>query len=279
MPDQPFVPQAIKALSEVTPGYDAIFCDVWGVLHDGISKYPEADGALRAARAAGLPVVLVTNSPRRAASVAAFLASLGIGGDTFDFIATSGDVTRALIKAAPPRLFHIGLEAHVELFDGLGVERVDEQSAEVIVVTGLAEDRQLPEDYDALLRRLAVRELPLICANPDVVAPRGDRLVWGAGALARDYAALGGKVLQAGKPFGPIYDMAVSQIGGIENKRVLAIGDGFPTDIRGANDYGLDVLLILEGIHADELGDDMHSVARALEKESLSARYAMTALR
>jgi HAD superfamily hydrolase (TIGR01459 family) len=274
------MPRAITSLHDIAQDYDAVFCDVWGVLHNGVSKFAPAEAALCEMRASGRPVVLVTNSPRRSLSVATFLSSIGISPDAFDAIATSGDVTRALIEAAPSGLFHIGTEAHRELFDGLEIDLVGEDDAKAVLVTGLFDDnRETPADYAALLGRLAARRLPMICANPDIVAQRGDRMVWCAGALARDYAALSGKVQLAGKPFAPIYDFAASRIGGIDGRRVLAIGDGLATDIKGANDYGLDALLILEGIHADALGDDPASVAAALYREALSAQYAMNTLR
>jgi HAD superfamily hydrolase (TIGR01459 family) len=280
MPNAVQVPLAITSLQDIAQDYDAVFCDVWGVLHNGVSKFAPAEAALCDMRASGRPVVLVTNSPRRSHSVAMFLSSIGISPDAFDAIATSGDVTRALIKAAPSRLFHIGTEAHRELLDGLEVDLVGEDDAKTVLVTGLFDDnRETPADYAALLGRLAERRLPMICANPDIVAQRGDRMVWCAGALARDYAARGGDVQLAGKPFAPIYDFAAGRIGGIDGRRVLAIGDGLATDIKGANDYGLDALLILEGIHADALGDDPASVAAYLEREALSARYAMATLR
>ncbi|WP_323012868.1 TIGR01459 family HAD-type hydrolase [Devosia sp.] len=273
-------PRAIAALSDIVQHYDAVFCDVWGVLHDGIEKFAPAEAALIDARARGRPVVLVTNSPRRAQSVADFLNEIGVSSAAYDCIATSGDVTRALIRAASPRILHIGIEAHLGLFAGLDIERVDEDRAEVVVVTGLEDDQNhSPDDYSPLLKRLAERGLPLICANPDVIAPRGDRMVWGAGALARDYAALGGEVRQAGKPFRPIYDFAMQQIGAADPSLILAIGDGLGTDIRGANDYGLDALLVLEGIHAKTLGQDMSSVAASLRHEKLSACYAIASLR
>jgi HAD superfamily hydrolase (TIGR01459 family) len=274
------VPRAITSLQDIAHDYDAVFCDVWGVLHNGVSKFAPAEAALRGIRASGRAVVLVTNSPRRASSVATFLSSIGISPDAFDAIATSGDVTRALIEAAPPRLFHIGTQAHRELLEGLAVELVGEDRAEVVLASGLFDDnRETPDDYAALLQQLAEKHLPMICANPDIVAQRGDRMVWCAGALARDYAALGGKVQLAGKPFAPIYDFAASRIGGIEGRRALAIGDGLATDIKGANDYGLDVLLILDGIHADTIGDDPASVAASLDREALSATYVMNSLR
>ncbi len=274
------LPRLIASLDEVVPNYDAVFCDVWGVVHDGIAKFPAAETALTSVRASGRKSVLVTNSPRRAQSVTEFLDQIGVSREAYDFIATSGDVTRALISAAPRQVLHIGLDAHLAMFEDLGIERVDEDRAEAIIVTGLrgGED-DTPEAYAGLLRRLAARDLLMICANPDVIAPKGDRMVWGAGALARDYAALGGRTQLAGKPFASIYDHARALIGGIDRSRILAIGDGLGTDIKGANDYGLDALLILNGIHAATIGTTVEEIAANLGNEGRTARYVMPDLR
>ncbi|MCQ8782060.1 TIGR01459 family HAD-type hydrolase [Mangrovibrevibacter kandeliae] len=272
-------PRAIKTLSEILDGYDAVFCDVWGVIHNGLSVFRDAERALREARAAGTRVLLITNSPRRSAGVETQLASLGLGRDSYDDIVTSGDVTRELIRQAPGPVFHIGPRRDDEIYEDLPVQRVDEADAEAIVVTGLFDDEaETPEDYAPLLGRLAARGLPMICANPDIVVQRGDRLVFCAGALARDYAALGGPVRLAGKPHRPIYEVAAARIGGVDGKRVLAIGDGLATDIKGANGFGLDALLVLAGIHGAELGDDPAAIGRHLEAQGLSAAYVIAAL-
>jgi ribonucleotide monophosphatase NagD (HAD superfamily) len=133
----PAFPRAIDGLLDIAADYKALFCDVWGVLHNGVEKFPLAEAALCRVRAIGLPVVLVTNSPRRADDVASFLSDIGVSPDAFDAIATSGEVTRALIEASSPRLFHVGSRAQSGLFDGLNVEDVGEDRAEVVVVTGL----------------------------------------------------------------------------------------------------------------------------------------------
>ncbi|MCW4115280.1 TIGR01459 family HAD-type hydrolase [Aurantimonas sp. MSK8Z-1] len=272
-------PRAIETLSEILDGYDAVFCDVWGVIHNGLSVFRDAERALREARAAGTRVLLITNSPRRSAGVETQLASLGLGRDSYDDIVTSGDVTRELIRQAPGPVFHIGPPRDDEIYEDLPVQRVDEAEAEAIVVTGLFDDEaETPEDYAPLLGRLAARGLPMICANPDIVVQRGDRLVFCAGALARDYAALGGPVRLAGKPHRPIYEVAAARIGGVDGKRVLAIGDGLATDIKGANGFGLDALLVLAGIHGAELGDDPAAIGRHLEAQGLSAAYVIAAL-
>ena len=132
--------------------------------------------------------------------------------------------------------------------------------AELVLCTGLFDDdTETPEDYRETLCGLKNRRLALLCANPDIVVERGDRLIYCAGALADAYAALGGEVYYAGKPYRPLYDLALSQAAKARNAapaldRVLAIGDSVRTDLKGAHDLGVDCLFVTAGIHAEELG-------------------------
>jgi HAD superfamily hydrolase (TIGR01459 family) len=267
----------IRSLTELTHRYDVIFCDIWGVVHDGVKPFARAGLALAAARAKGLSVILVTNSPRPNDSVAAQLAEIGVARDSWDAIVTSGDATRKLIAQGPRRLFHIGPDRELNLYDGLGIELVSEAMAEGVCCTGLFDDAvETPDDYAPLLARLRARDLPFICANPDIVVHRGATLAWCAGALARDFAGLGGQTFIAGKPHRPIYDAALEIAGTLAGRpvdpaRILAIGDGMPTDIKGAHDFGLDVLFITHGIHRDQ-----YVIDGRLDRERLNAFVAAT---
>jgi HAD superfamily hydrolase (TIGR01459 family) len=235
-------------------------CDVWGVVHNGVVAFPEASRALADARAGGRPVVLVTNAPRRSREVAAQLETLGVPRDSYDAIVTSGDVTRLLIEEGPRRIFHLGPDRDLTLYDGLDVEMVEEFEAAGVVCTGLFNDAtETPADYAEMLARFRARNLPFVCANPDIVVERGDHMIWCAGALARDYGLLGGRVSIAGKPHRPIYEAALARASGIlgaalEPRDVLAIGDGVLTDVKGGVSFGSDVLFVTAGIHAHEYG-------------------------
>lgn len=246
----------LERLDELTGHYDVLFCDVWGVVHNGVAAYPTAVEALKRARAQGVTVILVTNSPRPNPGVEAQMLLLGVPEDAYDRVVTSGDVTRDLIAEGPRKVFHIGNERELSIYDGLGVELVEEFEAAGIVCTGLFDDEvETPEDYAELLQRLRSRNLPFICANPDIMVERGARLIWCAGALARDYGQLGGRTLIAGKPHRPIYEAALQAAeeirgGTIDKSRILGIGDGVLTDVKGAAGFGLDVLYISGGIHA-----------------------------
>ncbi|WP_408913912.1 TIGR01459 family HAD-type hydrolase [Brucella pseudogrignonensis] len=251
-----------ERLDDLTDGYDAIFCDVWGVLHNGEVAFAPAVEALKRARAKGITVILVTNAPRPFGSVIAQMTLLGVPEDAYDRVVTSGDVTRDLIIEGPRKVFHIGSERELAIYEGLDVELVEEFEASGVVCTGLYDDEtETPENYVELLQRLRSRNLPFICANPDIMVERGPRLIWCAGALARDYGQLGGRTVIAGKPHRPIYEAAakaVEEIRGapVEKSRILGIGDGVLTDVKGAADYGLDVLYISGGVHAADYAAD-----------------------
>ena len=259
------LPETISALDALAGRYSALLCDVWGVVHNGETHFAEAAAALSRARAAGLAVVLITNSPRRSRDVIAQMRAIGVPEGVFDRVVTSGDVTRDLIAEGPRRIFHLGPDRDANLFDGLDVEPVEEFEAQGVVCTGLFDDEvETPGDYAELLQRLRARNLPFICANPDIVVERGERLIWCAGAIAREYAQLGGRTLIAGKPHAPIYRVALKAAGealgrdlghDLGRGRVLAIGDGMMTDVKGGADNGFDVLYVSGGIHAREYGD------------------------
>lgn len=265
----------IETLAPLAEGYGVILCDVWGVLHNGMRAFPEAVAALRAMRQAGRAVVLVTNSPRPRDGVADQLALLDVPADCYDGIVSSGDVTRRLIEQAPRRIFHLGPDRDLAIYDGIDVELTEEFEAQAVVCTGMFDDDETPDDYTGMLQRLRARNLPFICANPDIVVERGDELIWCAGALARDYAGLGGRTQIAGKPHRPIYEAALAAASGIMGREVarseaLAIGDGVLTDVKGAADNGFDVLFVSAGIHAGEYGaahaPDAARLAAFLEK-------------
>lgn len=253
-------PNMITSLEAIAGNYDVILCDVWGVLHNGVGSFEAAGAALVAARAQGLKVVLITNAPRPSPDVIVQMKGLGVPDEAYDRVVTSGDVTRHLISNGPRKVFHIGEDRDLSLYDGLDVELVEEQEAQVIVCTGLFDDKtERPEDYEQLLLRLRSRDIPMICANPDIVVERGDQLIWCAGALARDYGLLGGRTMIAGKPHRPIYDEAIQVAGEllgreVDHDRVLAIGDAMLTDVKGAVDYGLDILFVSAGIHSRDYG-------------------------
>ena len=254
------VPKRISSLDAIRDDYSVILSDIWGVIHNGVAAYSDACAALVRARADGKAVILITNAPRPNSGVERQFEAVGVPCDCWDRIVTSGDVTRGLISNAARRLFHLGPERDHPIYDGLDVELVEEFEAATVCCTGFFDDEtETPDDYAEMLRRFRSRDMPFICANPDIVVERGVRLIWCAGALARDYGQLGGRTLIAGKPHGPIYQAAMAAATDVLGQKakaggVLAIGDGMLTDVKGAAAAGFDVLYISAGVHAAEYG-------------------------
>ncbi|WP_420411982.1 TIGR01459 family HAD-type hydrolase [Roseibium sp.] len=284
-------PLLVDGLHALAPQYKGILCDVWGVLHNGIAAFEEAHKALQRYREeTGGHVVLITNAPRPAKQVAEMLQNLGVPNEAYDSIVTSGDVTRdVLVAQGSKTLLHIGPDRDQPLYHNLEATftSVDED-AEAISCTGFRDDEtETPDDYRERLQKLAARKLLMICANPDIVVERGDKLVWCAGALARLYEDLGGEVAILGKPHAPIYDAGLKRLAElaghpVEKQDVLAIGDGLPTDIRGAVSQDIDVLFITAGIHVSDFGPseapEEHLIRKRLVEEGLRARAAIPRL-
>jgi HAD superfamily hydrolase (TIGR01459 family) len=234
------------------------------------------------------PVILLTNAPRPWQVVAKQLMHFGVPADAYDAIVTSGDLTRSEIArraeahGGPLPSLYIGPDRDLGIFDHDSVVRADMDKAKAIICTGpYKDDVETPEEYRGLLTQAAARKLPFICANPDLIVQRGDRIIYCAGSLAQLYEQLGGEVWYAGKPHLPVYsqvDRAAAQAAGrtISRDRMLMAGDGLKTDVLGANRAGLPVLLITGGIHAMEFGDTADApqaprVMDALSKAGLSA--------
>lgn len=261
----------IQSLSDISASYDALFCDLWGCLHNGIAPFPDAVSALQAFRANGGKVVLLTNAPRPSKIVQHSLDRLKVPRDTYDAIVSSGDAGQYAMfdGVVGERVWHLGPEKDAGFFSEVPaeiqekpeIERVDLEAAEGIVCTGPFDDlNEVPEDYRRRLISAKARGVPMLCANPDKVVVLGERRIYCAGALAELYEAIGGVVRYFGKPYEPIYDLArrrLTTISGKKDDRVLAIGDGIDTDVAGATTNGLDVLFVTGGLSADHFGPDV----------------------
>jgi HAD superfamily hydrolase (TIGR01459 family) len=251
----------IPHFAAMAPHYDVVLCDVWGVVHNGVTAFPHALDALMRTRARGAAVVLITNAPRPSTVVARQLEKLNVPREAYDAIVSSGDVTRAVIESRQGQsVFHLGPERDNSIFSGLDVRFAPLESADYVVCSGLDnDDVETPENYRARLETMLARNLFMVCGNPDVVVERGDHMVYCAGSIADLYATMGGKVLYAGKPYRPIYDMALNKAQAASGhravpSRILAIGDSVRTDLKGARTVGVDFLFVTSGIHAEELG-------------------------
>ncbi|WP_108260045.1 TIGR01459 family HAD-type hydrolase [Mangrovicoccus ximenensis] len=289
--------QIIRTLSEVSASYDAVLCDLWGCLHNGVVAFPEAVAALQGYRAQGGKVLLLTNSPRPKSQVILQLDQLGVPRDAWDEIATSGDAAQAAMTAGQfgTKVHHIGPERDLPFFTdmeddiraGKDIRRVPLKEAEGIVCTGLDnDDTETPDDYRARLLAAKQDDLPLLCANPDVVVDRGEKRIFCAGAIAELYTEMGGRSFYFGKPHPPIYDLArrrLAGLGRISDDRVLVIGDGPATDVQGGISEDYDTLFVTGGLAAEQTGTradpDPAKLESYLAETALSPTYSIGRLR
>ena len=248
-----------ERLRDLVGSVDVLLSDIWGVVHNGLVAFPEACEALHTFRAQGGTVILITNAPRPADSVQRQLRKLGVADDTYDAIVSSGDLTRHFVAGHPgQKVFWIGPERDSSIHRGLDVVHSTLEAADYIICTGLFDDEsESAENYRAMLLQARERKLTLICANPDIVVERGDRLIYCAGAVAELYRELGGEVIFYGKPHRPIYERAMALAAERRGHaapldRVLAIGDSVRTDLTGALGFGIDCLFVTRGIHSEE---------------------------
>jgi len=286
----------VDTLAEISAQYDALFVDLWGCVHDGVKALPDAVAALQTYRKAGGKVVLVTNSPRPRAGVEKQLVHFGVPDDAWDTIATSGDSARSAMfqGVVGQKVWFIGQPGEEKFFQPLHlldnpmtIEQVPLAEAEGIVCTGPEDPHADPDVMRPQFLMAKQMGLKLLCANPDIVVDRGHQREWCAGALAKLYAEMGGESLYFGKPHPPIYDLArrrLSALGKVvSDDRILAIGDGILTDIRGAIGEDIDSLFITGGLAAAETKTlrqpDPDALDDYLEKEKSSPTYSIGFLR
>jgi HAD superfamily hydrolase (TIGR01459 family) len=253
----------LSGLAEIAGDYDGFILDLWGVLHDGTAPFPGVVDALARLKRAGKRLAVLSNAPRRAALVEARMNEIGIKRGLYDHVHSSGEEAWQHLKrrddpfyaALGTRCYHIGPARDDNMLEGVALERVARiEDAAFILNTGPSDWDETVEQYETLLQAARARDLPMVCANPDlVVIHQGHRSIC-AGAVAERYETLGGRVRWHGKPYRAVYDTCFAALGIADRRRILAVGDSLRTDIAGANGAGIDALLVTGGIHAEEFG-------------------------
>jgi HAD superfamily hydrolase (TIGR01459 family) len=266
-------PRFAPHLRDLVHDTDVLISDIWGVVHNGVVAFPEACEALQTFRKNGGTVVLLTNSPRPTPAVQEQLRGLNVPDDCYDDIVTSGDLSRHYIAARPGvPLYQIGPDRDGPTFHGLDVNFAPLERANYIVCTGLFDDEtETAEDYREILLKALSRKLPMICANPDIIVERGDKMIYCAGAVAELYRELGGDVTFYGKPHRPAYqrafELATARRGApTPLNRMLAIGDSVRTDLAGANNSGIACVFVTRGIHSAEFAS-LQEIDAAMSKQ------------
>ncbi|OKH89147.1 TIGR01459 family HAD-type hydrolase [Thalassospira sp. TSL5-1] len=260
MPQTPY--QMINGLSEVIGNYDAVILDLWGVVHDGVTPYPNSISAMKALKDAGIPVALLSNAPRRSSVVIARMEEMGIDRDLYGPAVASGEIAyhqlRDRVDAWYAKLgrkvFRVGPVRDHSMFEDQDVEVVDTlEEADWMLVTGPDDDHDPVSKYEDMLHLALSRDLPMLCPNPDREVIRGGERIICAGAIAGRYEELGGNVCWEGKPLASAYDFCLQAFDMGPDARLLVVGDSLSTDVAGSNAAGLDIAFVTGGIHAEEL--------------------------
>ena len=242
----------MSSLDTLDSKYRLILCDVWGVVHDGVTLYPGAEARLAQWRREGRCVALITNAPRTADAVEQQLARIGLPRDTYDFVATSGEAGIEALNALGRPVGFVGTAGDREILEGRGVRIAGDDDFTDLACTGTMERRPNPSDYLADLERWSRRDVHMHCLNPDRLVIRGGVPEACAGSIADLYQGLGGRVTWYGKPHEAIYAHALHRAGNPPRDEVLAVGDGLQTDILGSARMGFDAVFVSGGIHAGE---------------------------
>ncbi len=253
----------LPGIAPLAERYDGFILDLWGVVHDGIAAYPGVTDALARLKVLGKRVLLLSNAPRRVEAIARAMERMGIARALYDELVSSGEAAYqalrrrddAWLQALGRTCYLMGPARDRGMVEGLDLARVARiEEASFILATGVDWDDDGLELYEPALAAGAAQHLPMVCANPDLVVIRGGKRVICAGALARRYEELGGPVRYFGKPHAPIYWLCLERLGIADRARIVAVGDSLRTDIAGARAAGLDAVLVVGGIHAEELG-------------------------
>jgi HAD superfamily hydrolase (TIGR01459 family) len=254
--------QMINGLSEVIGKYDAVILDLWGVVHDGVTPYPNSIAAMQALKEAGIPVALLSNAPRRSSVVIARMEEMGIDRSLYGPAVASGEIAYHQLRnrldpwyaALGKKVFRTGPVRDHSMFEGQDVDVVETlDDADWLLCTGPNDDFATVSDYEDLLHAALAKELPMLCPNPDREVIRGGGRIICAGAIAGRYEELGGNVRWEGKPLASAYDFCLQAFDMGPDARLLVVGDSLSTDVAGSNAAGLDIAFVTGGIHAEEL--------------------------
>ncbi len=256
-------------LRDLISEFDGFVIDQYGVLHDGVRAYAGAIAALEAIRAAGKRAVLLTNSGKSAAANEERLVRLGFARALYAALVSSGEAARlGVADGAFGPAFAPGARAHVigrtgddYALDGFLLQPVDLAAADALLILGSDAPRVSLDEYSKRLKPAAVRNLPALCANPDLLMLTKSGQQPAPGAIARVYQTLGGKVVYVGKPHAFIYTIVSRALVGVEPRRILAVGDSPLHDVEGAAKAGFATALVKTGLSAGRDDDELRRAA------------------
>lgn len=248
-------------ISKIIDAYDVIVCGLNGVIHDGCDFKPEAISALLNMRKSGKQVILLSNTSMRLRELCNLLYANGISPRLFNNIITAGEVLHARLQACDVQYaalgkvyYNLGVSDDEKIFDDLDYHSIENSSRADFLFAGRITGNS-PDDYMEVLAHCASLNIPMLCVGNDRVCRVKDENTIAAGLLAEQYTIFGGQIITIGKPDRVILEYALEAYHDINKDKILLIGDSVPVDIKAANTFGIESLLVTFGIHSQFLGD------------------------
>ena len=252
---------ALKSISEIVNKYENYIIDQWGVMHNGVIGYKHAIETINFLEKKNKNLFIISNSSKRQKSSKDNLPKLGFNEKSFIRILTSGEMIWQTIDQKYSQLdtkkscFHIYDENKEDGFvfrEGLNLSFVDKIDNADFILACTPFTGMQPIDYIPILDKAVSKNLIMYCANPDfeTIENNNNKNIFCMGTIAEIYKTMGGEVIIKGKPEKDIYIEATSSIK-LDKMKTIAIGDSIFHDIKGANNFAIDSILVKSGIHKD----------------------------
>jgi len=272
-------PVFLRGLNKIYSSFDIFFVDLWGVIHNGVQCYSEALKALKNIKK-NKKIILISNAPRPNYDVQKFLKEINFSKSFYHLLITSGDVTRSYLKNNHKNksFYHLGPKRDESLFSNLSLKKTSLNKADFVICTGVNNNKDSIKKYYLILKKINKRKLKMICANPDLIVHRGNKVEYCAGSIAKLYEEMGGKVQYFGKPYKNFYEYIFNILKkkykkNVIKSKILAIGDNLNTDILGANNFNVKNLFIAGGIHKSEWNNKSINLAKFVLNKNFKVNY------
>ena len=252
----------IQGIKNIIDKYEVFILDQWGVMHDGKAGYPHAIECINYIKSRNKKLIIISNSSKRKKDSIVRLPSLGFAPNDFEEIQTSGEMIWQAISLSLEKygknlkkcfyMFDESDENATKYIEGLNsIKFVKDISDADFILACTPYNNFKPLDYIPLLEKAYEKNVLMFCANPDFeTVEKNAKNIYCMGTIAQLYEDMGGKIVILGKPNKKIYSKATKTLSSFPKNKMIAVGDSIFHDIKGANNFGIDSVLITSGIHS-----------------------------
>lgn len=241
----------IKHISRIRDEFDTVICGVNGVFTDGQKVFPESVDALTKLYQSGKKIALASNSGLRVQNLFWHLKRCGMPMNIFYALITAGEIAHYYFKQQKNAgsTYYSLVSENCCALNELDYEKVDSVLMADFLVAEQSEKGAEIAELMPTLEQAAGLNLPLLCIGNDTSVLTPQAVKTAAGAVAEQYAMIGGKIISFGKPDLRIAAYLTENLPNFDVSRCLFIGDNMATDMRLGNNFGGKNLLITSGIH------------------------------